>query len=196
MRLAIWKGMKHRETYKLPASGSEITIRPLSQIEVDQAYATALDSFPRSVQKIVVKFHAGVANKDTPIPDDVRIGDVQLYYNTVGYHLFSVSTGMPVEEVKQLPYGDKIRDYVDRILRISGVNQKQAFEDVESFLINSDGLVLAQLVTKLGVPLTDEAWKLTPLQIRFLTEDHEEFTRVVSTQQAFGMVSAENGGRE
>lgn len=183
IRLAIWKGMEHREAYKLPASETEITIRPLSQIEVDQCYADALDNFPRSAQETVVKMHANVLNPQDEIPENTRISDLQLYYNEVCYHIISTSSGISVHDIKKLPYGDKIRSLVDRIFRISGVDIKQSQKDIEWFLTNSDGLVLANLTAHMKVPITDKAWKITPLQQAFLIADKDEYRNIARTEK-------------
>jgi len=166
--------MDHREIHRLPASNIEIEIRPLSTIEVNHCYADALDHFPRKAQEMVAKIHTRIMTSDDEFPDDVEISDIQLYYDEVCYQMFAISTGMLVQNVRRLPYGDNIKEFVNRILRISGVDKEQAENDIDWFITNSDGLVLAHLIAKFGVPLTDKAWKLTSLQYRFLTRDNEE----------------------
>jgi hypothetical protein len=104
---------------------------------------------------------------------------IRRFYNTVDYHIAFISmrdfiNGLTLEDVQKMQY---IHEIADKVLKMSGRSRKEIVELIKT----PDGRELAQIVYYYHIPLTDAAWKLTPLQKEFLFWTSANAPKVVNS---------------
>ena len=108
----------------------------------------------------------GLVKQLTKIPPDMFIA-IQDYYKEIDYWIcyYSMKDFQPedfsIDDVRKMKY---IHDLSQKILNMSSSNDKAIMEIINSI----DGKLLGNIIFNFNVPITDEAWKVTPLQYRFL----------------------------
>jgi len=170
--------------------GSPLPIRPLSTYELDEATQEALKGITPLVFESVVKVKLGVLEDDEDIDLEPYLYlDYLKYYNELDYWIVYFGMKDFQEKLFSVPDYDgtykkdfldwdeskpkgyyivRKMKYVHRLSQdILTMTDTPTIKLVE-FLYNNDSKVLASMVHAFHIPLTSEAWKLTPLQTKFI----------------------------
>lgn len=175
----IRKGILAREFFSY--NDITITLRPLASMELDEAQDAAYSEINDiRIIKTIMDIRLGKVELSKNMPQNPEYYDkIRRFYNTVDYHIAFLAMrdfikDLTIEDVKTMQY---VHEIVDKVLKISGRTKKEIIE----FIKTSDGRELAQIIHYYHVPLTDAAWKLTPLQKEFLYWTSENAPKVVNS---------------
>jgi len=159
-----------------------ITLRPLTSMEIDEAQNMACDEIddPRLI-KTITDIRLGKTDLMDKMPANPQFyAKIRRFYNTIDYWLayYSMKDFMPkefsIEDVKQMQY---VHEIADKVIKICGKQSKEVIECIRT----ADGQELATIVHHYHIPLTNEAWKLTPLQKEFLYWTSKDAPMVANT---------------
>ena len=164
---AISRGIEARYTFLDPSFSEPIVYRAITRWEHEQAHANALSDCKNNR---IVKLLVGMGWKQDVDDDGMTIEeykelrmyqfDVLLWISYFGLRDFQ-SPSFSIETLK--------KSYVDvRALSVEIINVSIARQDeIVATLKTPGGVSLARIVHRLMIPLTNEAWKLTPLQLEY-----------------------------
>lgn len=148
--------------------GHLIKIRPLASAELDdcelKGYQYVDPGLARLIMLIRLK-KVELNSKLDKIPPQM-MESIDRYYREVNYWIVyhSMKQFMPddftVEDVRKMRY---VHDIASKILDISSGTKKQ----IMKIIATPEGQELAAITLRLKIPLANEAWKLTPLQLKF-----------------------------
>ena len=143
----------------------EVRLRPLSSYELDLAEEEGLKVVDSKVAQLIMRIRlheTKLTEKLKEFPPEM-FRNINKFYKTVDYWIvyYSMKDFQPpnfsIEDVKQMKY---IHGMAKTILNISSIKK----HDLVRVLSNRDGERLLTMIYKYHVPLTDAAWKLTPMQ--------------------------------
>ena len=182
-------GTSHKEWFNY--DGQALPIRPLSSYELDQALLKAIqEGISQKALQSVIKIKLKLQDKDSKI--DLNIEDYQdflKYYNEIDYWVvfFAMKDFQP-ENFSLPDYNGEFEKEFDDwnenkekgyyIVRKMKYIHKMA-EDIINMtdqpvtklievVTNTKGKILASCIHAFHQPLVSEAWKLTPLQQKFM----------------------------
>jgi len=159
-----------------------ITLRPLTSMEIDEAQNMACDEIDDvRLIKTITDIKLGKTDLMDKMPTNPEFyAKIRRFYNTMDYWLvyYSMKDFMPedffIDDVEKMQY---VHEIAERVIKICGKQSKEVIETIRT----ADGQELATIVHKYHIPLTDEAWKLTPLQKEFLYWTGENAPKIVNT---------------
>jgi len=170
--------------------GQALPIRPLSTYEHDNAIMSSIKGVSPLVFDSVIKVKIGLIDKDEELNLEPSVySDFLRYYNEIDY--WTVFYGMKdfqPEEFSMPDYEGKFKDdfddwesekpkgyYIVRKMKlVHDISKKiqmmtdQPDTQLVEIITNNEGKLLGKTIHNLNVPLNDKAWKLTPLQTKFL----------------------------
>ena len=171
--------------------GNPLPIRPLSTYEMDQIFLKVIkEGITQSTFKTLIELKMNLLNPDQQIIlDKTRYGEFAYYYHQIDYWIvyYAMKDFQP-EKFSMPDYDEEFKDkyddwnpevpkgyyivrqmkFVHEIAKDIKNTTSQPVEKIIEVLRNSKGKVLATKTFLLKVPLANEAWKLTPLQEKFL----------------------------
>lgn len=159
---------KHR-TFFFDYDGTPLKMRPLTSVEIDEAYHAALEEVDPKVAGLILKLrlnlHGAIGVNLDEIPEWMFRGYVR-YVNELDYHLVyhaikDFYEDVTVEKIKEMKY---VHFMAAKVLSESAPN---SFTEIQRFLKTKEGETLAELVVKFHQPL-DYIRNLIPLQEEFL----------------------------
>lgn len=171
--------------------GNPLPIRPLSTYEMDQIFLKVIkEGITQSTFKNLIDLKLNLINPNVKIPlNQENYSEFAKYYNEVDYWIvYNSMKDFQPEKFKMPDYEGEFRDkfvnwesdnpkgyyivkqmkYVHNIARDVKNMTSQPIEKLVEILRNGRGQALATRVFSLNTPLASEAWKLTPLQHKFL----------------------------
>jgi len=159
-----------------------ITLRPLTSMEIDEAQNMACDEIDDvRLIKTITDIKLGKTDLMDKMPTNPEFyAKIRRFYNTIDYWLvyYAMKDFMPkdfsIDDVEKMQY---VHEIAERVIKICGKQSKEVIETIRT----ADGQELATIVHKYHIPLTNEAWKLTPLQKEFLYWTGENAPKVVNT---------------
>jgi len=165
----IRKGIQARSFF--PYDNFQLTLRPITSMELDDAERKAGDMLTPRLTKLLVDVKMGRINPekfkfDEEIPEQMYL-QLRNFYMDIDYWIvyYSMKDFMPqdftIEDVRKMT---EIHRIAQHIMDISTGPKDLVLQTINS----SDGQRLVDIVRYYHVPLTDAAWKLTPLQEDFL----------------------------
>jgi hypothetical protein len=172
--------------------GHEITLRPLTSWEIDEAEKCAMNEVDKRLIISLALIKAEKLNiqnvNDTP-PELYKA--LVNYYKTVEYYLvlYGMKDFMPSDfSIADVKLMQQVHEIAGIILKIS-----KAKRDAIREVINTpEGKALLEIVYTFYVPLTDSAWKLTNLQKEFLYLGNDNTPKQVA--KSFAEFDEMNGG--
>jgi len=170
--------------------GINIKLRPLSSYEIDLAerkgYAFVTPSLAKLIMRIRLR-DVALVKELKAIPPDMFVS-IQDYYKEIDYHIcyYSMKDFQPddfsIDDIRKMKF---VHDIAQKVLGMSSATDKSIIEVINSL----DGSLLGNVIFNYNVPITDEAWKVTPLQYRFLelsSGNTKPLTKEEFEQQVYG----------
>jgi len=143
-------------------------LRPLTSYELDKAEREGYKFVDSNLAKLIMRIRLG----DVALTQELGAMPPQLftavdhYYKEVDYWIvfYSMkdfqSKHFNIEDVRKMRY---VHDMAMKILGMSSSNDRKIVETIRT----PEGKKLAKLIFEFNVPITDEVWKITPLQYSF-----------------------------
>ena len=163
-----------------------ITLRPLTSEELDEAAECALGQATPELVEFLIQVKLGkidlLSKESKPIVDHLY-KEIHAYYNLLDYYIVyhAMKDFMPNdfsdEDVKQM---HDIHKIADKVMAISHAKR----ELIDEVIATPEGKRLADIIYIFHVPITDAAWKLTPLQTDFLSLSHPDAPKNVAKDWA------------
>ena len=163
-----------------------ITLRPLCTQELDDASEAALDIATPSLVQFLIQVKLNKIDlfdeKSKPILDTLYT-EIRAYYDRLDYYIVYhgmkdfLSEDFSVKDVKLM---HDIHKIADKIMAMSNADR----DLVDEVITTPEGKKLADIIYVFHVPITDAAWKLTPLQIDFLSLSHPDAPKNVAKDWA------------
>lgn len=171
--------------------GDPLPIRPLSSYEMDQIFLTVIkEGITQSTFKALMELKMNLLDPNTQIDlNQQNYVEFAYYYHKLDYWIvYYAMKDFQDEEFCMPDYDEEFKDkyddwdinnpkgyyivkqmkFVHKIAEDIKNMTSQPPEKLIEILRNNKGDTLATRVFKLNVPLASEAWKLTPLQEKFL----------------------------
>jgi len=159
-----------------------IQIRPITSLELNLAEDQADKIVTPQLARLLTMVRCGKLNImqkiDEIVPPEMY-HNIRKYYNELDFWItfFGMKDFLPddfsIADVKKMQF---IREISQKIIDISSATE----ESIDEIIKSNDGQQLAFIHYKLMVPLTDAAWKLTPLQTEFLSKSHPDIPKEVA----------------
>lgn len=169
---AIVGGINTKYQYFDPSFSEPITYRAITRWEHEQAHANALEECQNEK---VVKLLVGLGWRTITVDDEDSEFSIDDYKEFRMYQfdvmLWVCYYGLKDFQPDNFSIETLKESFVDlktlsiNILDVSVATREQIVEIIE----NRQGRELAYIIHVLNVPLVDEAWKITPLQLKFHT---------------------------
>lgn len=177
-------------------NGEALPLRPISSWEYDQAFSKSLKYASKETAETLVKNKIKLINleKEIDINNDLY-KELHDFYNEVDYWIvfFSMKDFQPedfsfpdfgnqfAEEFddydEMIPKGYYIikkMEHIHNISRFITSTSTKPREVIREIIKSSSGRILASIHYKFHVPISDELWKLTPLQSNFIILSHPD----------------------
>jgi len=177
---AIKKGINLHSFFYSKVYGA-IKFRPLCNGEVDDVMRMSTKKKSQEVKRLLteVRLHRKPNDYDKSVIDEVAdtLNEMNVW---IVYHAvkdFQPEEWQHVDEFAT-PLGIYMLKYPESYLEVSAfADEVMSFtvrptEELTTFLKTKDGTALAEAVWKLKVPITDELWKLTDIQLSFLVQSY------------------------
>lgn len=137
-------------------------------MEIDKAEEAGYKLIDSNLAKLIMRIRLKdiSLNKELGKFPPQMYTSIDKYYKMVDYHLVfnSMKDFQPddfsIDDVEKMQY---VHDIAMRILNISALDDRSVVKIINS----NDGQRLGKIIFQFGVPITDEAWKMTPLQYKF-----------------------------
>lgn len=171
--------------------GNPLPIRPLSTHEIDDIFLTVLkEGITQSNYEVLMEIKQNLKDKDKVVDfsDKNKYAEFIRYYNEVDYWIVYHAMKDYQEEEFSMPdfkgeykkdknwheryprgyYLVKQMKYIHDIAKDVIYMSNRPLPQLVEILRSNSGRLLATRIFVLNTPLTNEAWKMTPLQEKFL----------------------------
>ena len=175
---AIRAGIQHKDFFDY--DGVDLPVRPVTSMEMDDARYNTYTLLSPKMAELIVGIKLGMIKPDVKV--SIKPGmfinidrfDSELEY-WITYHAMKDfrDKDFSIKDVRMMKYVHAIAKFV---LRMSSAPT----DTIRETVMTADGAKLANIVYKFNVPLTDAAWKLTPLQHTFLILAHPKAPKKVA----------------
>jgi len=197
----ITLGIENKEYYNY--NGNPLPIRPISTFERDQALLNALEGISPLIFDKVIKVKLNLLDEDEDFKlDKNNYKDFLLYYNEIDYWTVYYSMKDFQDEEFSMPdYNDEFKEISNwKAENPKGYYIIKQMNDVHKIakdvltmsdapiiklvevLQNAEGQELAVMIHRFNVPLASAAWKLTPLQTKFIFYSSSDAPIVVESK--------------
>lgn len=148
--------------------GHEITIRPLSSYELDNAEKEGYKYVTSNLAKLIMRIRlkdVSLTKMLGKIPPEMFTA-INKYYKEVDYWIiyYSMKDFQPedfsINDVRKMRY---VHDIALKVINMSSAGDRKLVEIINT----ADGRRLGKIIFDFHVPITDEAWKMTPLQYKY-----------------------------
>lgn len=148
--------------------GHEITIRPLSSYELDNAEKEGYKYVTSNLAKLIMRIRlkdVSLTKMLGKIPPEMFTA-INRYYKEVDYWIiyYSMKDFQPedfsINDVRKMRY---VHDIALKVINMSSAGDRKLVEIINT----ADGRRLGKIIFDFNVPITDEAWKMTPLQYKY-----------------------------
>jgi len=171
-----------------------IPLRPLTTTEFDLSEDIAFDKISNGLARLIMLIRLD----DIKLTDELRnmdgslYKDIQHFYNKIDYNIVfhSMKDFQPedftLHDVEKM---HSIHEIAKFIIDISNAKEELVIDEVSSV----DGQRLATIIYRLNQPLVSDAWKLTPLQHKFLLWSHPDAPKKVADSWEEFVKKRQNG---
>lgn len=185
-------GIQAKEFF--PYDGEMIPVRPIASYEMDQSEEKGLNLVDARLARFIVDIKLGrmkLTDQLNDIPPELY-KNIRKFYLEIDYWIvyYGMKDFQPetfsIEDVQKMKY---IHEMTKFIIDMSAGSKEVLMEYVRT----PEGKELATIIYEWKVPLTDAAWKLTPLQKDFyywsgdkapkkVANSLEEFDAIIGAQ--------------
>jgi len=181
----VAEGKKHRDFFFFSGYEEPFCLRPLTVDESDKSFSIPLgDCRSKKTADLIIRLNLKRIDWSAEVnPEEINYGDLKLFLDEVDYWTayFGVKEDQPdkfsaINPKTRKPYGYEaikkiicVHEIADKVREINGLTPEKK-ETIEYFVKSIDGKYLAKCVWRFNIPITDAAWKATPLQIEFMDQ--------------------------
>ena len=179
---AVQKGMSGKYLFHDPSFSEPIFYRAITRYEHEMAKFDAMEYCSKPVMEYLAdqaSFNIDPISEKELTEDQIREYMMYMFDMLVNIVYYGTRDFQPVDYEKQT-IKDSFMDVRNLALEILQVSVRKK-EEVIALINTSEGKNLLGIHYHLNVPLTDEAWKLTPLQVDFLVHGKIKETKPAST---------------
>lgn len=169
LKRALLEGSGGTELFFSPFLGREIKFRPVTNWEMDDAMINALDGVEDDkIIKILVNYNLLKLGAKDRIEVDRKSYSELVTYRSI------MDAWLCYHAIKDFEEGVTANDLLDSSIEIHELAARvrsvsvAAPERISKFVLSMDGRLLAALHLDMNVPLVNEAWKATRLQVQFI----------------------------